>query len=386
MDLYIYDRSLNLVGINDSFDSLRWVRRHYKSGEFELHCPLTEYNLSLLSKGNIIHKKGDIEAGFIEYRNMKQESDGKESLVIKGRFLTGYINRRIIGESKIINTTSEMAMREIVNDNCIAPNDNKRIIPNLILGVARGYKRDINYQVQYGANLSEELENISDTSDLGHRINLDINNKRLVFDVYEGLDRSVNQNDNPRCIFSKEFDNIIEQEYTDSLNNYKNLCVIGGTGEGSSRKLATIGDSTGLDRFEVFNDQKGLSNEVDGTVMSDTDYSNLLIGKGNETLANSKEIQTFNSRVNLKSNLKYKIDFDIGDIVTMLSKRWNVTLDSRIIEIEEVYEENGLDINITFGANIPTLIDKIKIMNKQQPTSGGSITTTITDIDGGTFI
>lgn len=359
MEIYIFDRALNFKGIVDNFMSLQWTRRYYKSGEFELRCPLTTESLSLLQRENIIYKKDDIEAGYIEFRQLQQDQEGKEILIVKGKFLTGYLNRRIIWGTKIINDTCEKAMRILVEDNCINPTDTNRIIPNLVLGTLNNFTGSVNYQVSY-KNLADEIENLSNISNLGHRINFDITNKKMIFDVYKGLDRSVNQSTNPRAIFSKEFENILEQEYVDSLNNYKNVALIGGIGEGALRKLATVGSSTGLDRFELFNDQKSLSNVVNNVTMSDEEYTNLLIGKGNETLAETKEIQTFESKINLNSSLKYRTDFDLGDIVTCLSKRWEVTLDTRITEIEEVYEEQGQQINIVFGNNIPTLIDKIK--------------------------
>ena len=363
MELYIFNRGLEFQGIVDSFASLRWTRRHYKTGEFELQCALTFESLTLLSRENIIYKKGDIEAGYIETRQLKQDIEGKEILIVKGKFLTGYLNRRIIWGTEILNVTTEIAMRTLVNKNSIAPVDSNRIIPDLILGDLKNFTNVVDYQVSY-RNLNEELENLSDVSDLGHRVKFDFESRKLTFDVYKGLDRSVNQSINPRCIFSKEFENVLEQVYVDSLNNYKNLALVGGIGEGTARKLITLGTSSGLDRFEVFNDQKSLSNEADSVVMSDIDYTNLLIGKGNETLAETKEIKTFDSRINLNSNLKYKTDFDIGDIITIVSKKWGITLDSMITEIEEVYEEAGLNINITFGNNIPTLIDKIKRLIK----------------------
>jgi hypothetical protein len=367
MELYIFDRYLNFKGITDNFTSLRWVRRYYKSGEFELHCDLTQESLNLLKRENIIYKKGDSEAGYIEYRNLKQDAEGKEILILKGKFLTSYLNRRIVWGTEVLNATSEVAMRKLVADNCVAPADTNRIIPNLILGTLNNYMGNIDYQVSY-ANLEDELVNLSNVSDLGHRVKLDINNKKLIFDVYKGLNRSVNQSTNPRAIFSKEFENIHEQEYVDSLNNYRNLALVGGIGEGMDRKLATIGNSTGLDRFEVFNDQKSLVNteDIDGvsTTMSDADYTLLLIGKGNESLAETLEIKTFDSKININSNLVYKTDFDLGDIITIVSKKWGITLDSRITEIEEVYEEAGPQLNATFGNNIPILIDKIKQLIK----------------------
>jgi hypothetical protein len=388
MELYIFNRNMEFQGITEGYTSLRWTRRYFKAGEFELQCASTSESLILLQRENIIYKKGDTEAGFIEYRNLKQNSEGNEILIIKGKFLTGYLNRRIIWGAEILSGASEVAMRTLVNKNCIDPTDTNRIINNLILGNLNNYNDNVDYQVSY-KNLSEELENLSNISNLGYKVTFDAINKKLIFDVYKGLDRSVNQDINPRCIFSKEFENILEQEYVDSLNNYKNLALVGGVGEGSARKLTTVGNSIGLDRFEVFADQKGLSNEVNSVAMSDADYTNLLIGKGNEALSETKEIKTFDSKVNLNSNLKYKVDFDLGDIVTYLSKKWGITLDSRIIEVEEVYEESGQQINIVFGNNIPTLIDKIKSMSKQQSGAGGVSSTTsveLTNIDGGSFV
>lgn len=367
MELYIFNRNLEFQGIIDNFTSLQWTRRYYKSGEFELQCALTPESLSLLARENIIYKKGDTEAGYIEYRNLKQDQEGKEVLVIKGKFLTSYLNRRIIWGTEILNTTAEVAMRTLVNNNCIAPSDTNRIINYLILGTLNNFTGNVNYQVSY-ANLSDELENLSNISDLGHRVNFDITNKKLIFDVYSSLDRSINQSVNPRAIFSKEFENILEQEYVDSLNNYRNLALVGGIGEGAARKVVTVGSATGLDRFEIFVDQNNLVNTIDNggttTTMSDTDYTNLLIGKGNETLATRLQVTTFDSKINLNSNLTYKTDFDLGDIVTCVSKKWDLTLDTRITEIEEVYEESGQQINVTFGNNIPTLIDKIKQLTK----------------------
>lgn len=86
----------------------------------------------------------------------------------------------------------------------------------------------------------------------------------------------------------------------------------------------------------------------------------MLNDRGNNKLAETKEIQTFDSKINLTSNLVYKTDYDLGDIVTCTSKKWGITINSRITEIEEIYEEKGLSINATFGNNVPTLIDKIK--------------------------
>ncbi|MDR7870302.1 MAG: siphovirus ReqiPepy6 Gp37-like family protein [Tissierellaceae bacterium] len=355
MELYIFDRNLNFQGILESFFSLRWVRRYSKCGVFELHCSLTPETLGLLNRGNVIWKKGDLEAGYIEYRNLKQDSEGNEVLVVKGKFLTGYLGRRIIDETENFNTTSEIAIKELINKNCINPINPDRKINLLTLGELKNYTQNVNYQVSY-KNLLEEIESISNTSELGIRTLIDLQNNKLIFDVYKGLNRTAGQSINPPAIFNEEFENILEQEYTDSLHNYRNTALVAGEGEGSERELATIGQGIGLDRYELFVDARDLQKESRTT----QEYIELLQDRGNAKLAEYKEIKTFDSKINLRSNLIYKKDFNLGDIVTCTSKKWGITIDTTITEIEEVYEEDGFNINVVFGNEIPTLIDKIK--------------------------
>ena len=359
MELYIFDRELNFKGILESYFSLIWTRKYSKCGEFELHCNLTPETLKLLQRGNVIWKKGDLEAGYIEYRNLTQDTTGKEVLVLKGKFLTGYLNRRIVWDRQNLNTTSEFAIRELINKNAINPIDTDRKINLMALGEVKNYTQSLNKQVSY-KNLLETVEEIANTNDLGIRTLIDIQNKQMIFDIYEGLDRTAGQSINAPAIFSKEFENILEQEFTDSFNNYRNLALVAGEGEGSARELVTVGQGIGLDRFELFVDAKDLQSTDGDTTIPIEQYREMLEDRGLSKLSEHKEIQTFDSKINLNSNLVYKEDFDLGDIVTCTSKKWGITIDTRITEVEEVYEESGKQINVVFGNNIPTLIDVIK--------------------------
>lgn len=355
MELYIFDRDLNFQGMLESFFSLRWVRRYSKCGEFELHCSLTSETIELLKRENIIWKKGDLEAGYIEYRNLKHDRQDKEILMIKGKFLTGYLGRRIIWGIENLSTTAELAMRQLINNHAINPLDTDRKIDLLALGELKNYTQSLNKQISY-KNLLEEIESIANTSELGIRTLLDIENKQMIFDIYEGLDRTAGQSENALAIFSKEFENILEQEYTDSLNNYRNVTLVAGKGEGTERELVIVGQSTGLDRFEMFVDARDIQQDT----MTIEEYQAKLEDRGQSKLAENKEIQTFESKVNIKSNLEYGNDYNLGDLVTFVNKPWGITLNTRITEIEEIYEKTGKHINVTFGNNIPSLIDKIK--------------------------
>ena len=56
MDLKIYDKTLNFVGIVDNCSSIQWNRKYFETGNFELHAPINTNNLALLILENIITK------------------------------------------------------------------------------------------------------------------------------------------------------------------------------------------------------------------------------------------------------------------------------------------------------------------------------------------
>ena len=325
MELYIFDRDLNFQGILESFFSLIWTRRYSKCGEFELHCNLTPETIELLKRENIIWKKGDLEAGYIEYRNLSQDSNGQETLVVKGKFLTGYIGRRIIWGTENLNTTAELGIRELINNHAINTTNTDRKIDLFALGDLKNYTQTLKKQASY-KNLLETIEEIANTNELGIRTFIDIQNKQMIFDIYECTNRT-GQSVNAPAIFSKEFENILEQEYTDSLNNYRNVVLVAGEGEGTERELVIVGESTGLDRFEMFVDARDLQStkKVDDeeAPIPIEDYREMLESRGLSKLSEHKEVRTFDSKINLNSNLTYKEDFDLGDVVTRDSKVGN---------------------------------------------------------------
>lgn len=359
MELKIFNKDLEFIGIIEGFTSLRWIRRYYKSGEFELHCLLTTDTINFLKKDNIIYI-GNGEAGYIAERKLDLDSNGKESLVVKGFSLTQYLNRRINWGRLIITDTAENVMRKLVTNNAIHPTDLKRIIPHLALSEIKNLTKRIDYQNSFG-NVVECLESIAKSVEYGFNIYFDINQKKMIFETYEGVNRSINQSENPPCIFSREFENIYSQTYTDSNDNYRNTALIAGAGEDDARKLTEISQGNGLDRYELFVDARDLSDKDGEQDIPWNQYESLLIQRGNEKLAECTEVTTFESKINVRGNLIYKSDFDLGDVVTCHDKKWGITIDTRITEIEEVYESNKVEINVTFGNNIPTLIDKIKM-------------------------
>lgn len=351
--LKIIDIDFNYLAEIDDYESLAWRRRWHKPGDFELHINVNKQYTEQLQKGNIV-LFGD-KAGIIRHREIKIDDTGKggEELVIKGSSLSCIVGRRITippagyAYDKV-TANIETIMKGYVDRNCINPVDTKRKIPLLELASdqARGMKTT--YQTRL-KQLDEELEKLSLVSGLGWDITLDIENKKWVFDVFEGRSLTAGQAVNPPVIFSVDFDNIKAQQYVDSESGYRNIAYVGGQGEGVDRAITEVGEDTaGLDRYETFVDARDLEDEIN------------LPDRGRQKLSEMQEIKTFESEIMTDGPFRYGEDWDLGDIVTVQNKKWDLTLDTRITEVTEIYEKDGFRVEVTFGSNIPTLVEKIK--------------------------
>ncbi|UII56717.1 siphovirus ReqiPepy6 Gp37-like family protein [Cytobacillus spongiae] len=374
MNIFVFNTNFEMLGIIDTFISLIWRREFYKTGTFEFHLNLPEgvenddettfQLIQLLQKGHILVKEDSPEeAAYIE--NLILDEQENEILTVSGYFVDNIISiRTVLGDMNKSGSVEEV-IKYFIDKNAVTPSDPNRVIPGLVLSPNIGISKLANEVNSYG-NLAQLTEELALKYDTGWRVLFDLANKNYIFDVYEGRDLSVGQSENPRAIFSLEFENVHQQKFTDSDSGFRNVAIVAGQGEGADRKLVFINNNFGgFERKELFVDARDLSSSIqseDGTqiILNDEEYEALLEERGKLKLAETQPIQTFDSGISVTSNLIYKQDFDLGDIVTVKNDRWGVLLNTRITTVEEVYENDTVDIRVNFGSNIPTLIDRIQ--------------------------
>ena len=374
MELYVYSSDMVLQGIIEKIASLIWTRRYWTCGEFKLLVPFTEEHSRMLVKNNIIMKRGDDEAAQIRYVHITKNSQGLEEIEVQGKFLIAWIGKRIVKKQIITKDTTQSILYRIVRENITSPNDSARKIPNVSIATddADTGSGQIDYTSEQYVNAQLAAETAAKAAKLGIRVTTNARTGKHTFSVYKGRDLTAgNAAGNAPCIFSQEFDNIVEQEYTNSVENLKTTAYIGGEEkEGVARKVAEVGGSAaGLSRDEVFINATDIvqeyENESGQTVtLTTAQYLALLSARGVEELEQYAETLAFGSKINTNANLKYGTDYDLGDRVTCINKRWNVRIDVRITEIAETYETSGEEIDITFGESLPTLLTQIRQITK----------------------
>ena len=343
MELYVYGNTRQLAGVVESFEYLRWARRYSQCGAFELKAIATPDNIALLTLGHLLWKSDDEEVGIIEHLEMAQAD--KETITVSGRFATSFLARRIIWGAETLSGDLSVCALQLINNHLIVPSDTNRQIADVsftspALGV------EVNTQVSY-KNLMDTIAGFCDASDRGFKTVFDPLTGHLTVTLYAG---AVSQ-----AVFSREYENLTSQTYTQSAMDYANAALIGGEGEGVSRVLVSIAETAGEARREVFVDAKDLRQEDFGA-----GYTHALLYRGQNKLSELSMAHSFDAEVNPHGNLRYKVDFDLGQVVTVLSKKWGVTLAARITEIEESYDASGQTLNIVFGKGALSLLQKLK--------------------------
>ena len=344
MEVRIYNAELYRIGQIENQTSIIWTRKFYEAGNFEIHAPITPQNLKLFVAGNIVSIKGAKEAGVIEDIE-KEESDIKNEITIKGRFLSSYADRRVIKGTVNYDTAKiENVMRELLTK-C-------EKIPLVELGELHGFTPTISFQATY-RNLQTVLNKIAKYGLIGYRFTPDFDNHKIIFDTMQGIDHSYAQNKNKRVLFTESYNNLKNAIYKYNSQALKTRAIVGGQGEGAARTIVTVGSGNGLNLRETFVDARDLS--PDG--LTEAQYKAALYQRGEEALNEARVAESLESEVDPQTNFTYKEDYDLGDIVTVKKKSWGLYMNQRLTEIQEVYEYGNGYVVPTLGNPLPERID-----------------------------
>lgn len=353
MNFYLLDNNLNYIKIIELYRSMIWTNRYYTPGDFELYAPATKDLLNTVQRGYYIVRDDDLtQCMIISNFEVKTDIENGDYITITGQDLKSILNRRIIWTQTVLNGNVETMIRQLVTQNAIRPTIAARTISRLVLGDTIGLTGTI--EAQYtGDNLGETISLICQTYHIGYDVKLDMENKQFVFVLFQGQDRTYDQNVNPRVIFSNEYENLLTTDYTYNSEEYKNVALVAGEGEGTARKTATIGTASDLNRFELFVDARDISSN-NGEI-SANEYTNLLLERGTQNLAETIIKEDINGEVETNYTYKLNVDYFLGDIVEVIND-YGVSTTPRITEVIECHDENGYTCVPTFAADETSII------------------------------
>ncbi len=371
IELHIYDINFNRLAIIDVYEEVEFKPKYNGHSICFLTVEGNKKNADLLlvnedeleKELRIIVRSDDPNRGYIIET---AQFEDKEKTVIEViayslSIMTSW--RWIIGQQRFQGKIEDV-LKGFVRTNCINTSSPSRIIPNLVLGINEGINilADESYTQK---ELDIALWEMCEKNEVSFEILMNHDAKKYVFSTFKGVDRSSEQEANPHITFTKEFENVISQSYTDDKSNYKSTAYVAGEGEENNRTIVEVGETfSGFNRREVFFDARDLQSEYneDGetVIIPQNEYIDLLKERGNNRKQDYQRIRTFESEANLHSQFKFNEDYFLGDVVTNRNDDLGIVMHQRIVGVKEVFNREGYTLNLEYGTAIPTLLDKIK--------------------------
>lgn len=350
MDIYVLDGLNGAIGMFDNYQSVIWNKQYFGQDDLQLVTAATEENLELLQIGKLLVRDMDItEDGYknlmlIQSRSISFDDETGWMLTITGKGLKNLLARRIIwAQLNYDNVTIEDMIRDVITQNVISPSDSNRAIDNFVLGDKQNFTDTAEIQL-FSENIAEWLENICTQYNYGWDVV--IKNNQYVFILYKGTDRSYNQDAVAPVVFSPEYDNLYSSTYSHNQDNYVNAALVGGEGDGTQKRTTTIGEATGLDRYEGYIDGSSVSSN--GEIITLDTYLNLLKSYGEEQIKQFQKTQTFEGEIEPNGMYKLNVDYFLGDVVQIENEK-GIQATPRITEIIYSEDSNGVSIVPTFS-------------------------------------
>lgn len=354
MDLYLWKHADNClfqkIAVIDYAISVIWVRRFQEEGEFEIYLPASKELFSLLSEGYRIITKGNEDSCAMQVESIQLTTDSEEGdhLIVKGHSAENILGQRIITHQTNVSGRADDAVYTLIFSNVVNPEEESRKIPEFSIQYEQVSDTQMQTQLD-GENLLEAVKSLCISAKMGFQVAF--SSTGFVFRLYQGLDRTLNQNENAPVVFSPEFDNLGSTEYLYDISTYYNLIQESGEGEGVDRKQVTVTESEnirGLYLREKFIQAETISSSTDEGQMDEETYFRILRQRAEENLRKAKETKEFSGEVLNTEMYQFGKDYNLGDKVT-IRNQYGIQGTAVVTEITEVEDSEGYRLIPTFS-------------------------------------
>lgn len=326
MECNVYNSMLEKQDIVTEFVSMRWEERYSDVGSFYIVVNKTKEALQTFKVGNFV---GVRPYDTLMYIYSIEDKNGQ--IWAYGAEAKHLLNTRIYDGTIRCNNV-ESSLKSAVMQS--------RPLPIWGTTESKGLTATLDSQRSYNS-LLELSKAWCDMADYGFRFKHDRANKKLLYDVYEGVERK-------NEVFAEKLRNMLDLTRIVSEKQFANVAVVLGSGEGEDRKKVVVGDvdTTGFARSEIYVDARDLTQEEGQT---ESVYLELLKTRGLEKLKERQKSDEIDFEISSEGLNK---DFFVGDVVTCLLPEYGFSAKIRISGFSTTYERNVQKTSLSLGVPI----------------------------------
>lgn len=377
MDVLRLDRSSYLPDkLIEGYESMIWTERFLPSGDFQMKTTLVDETVKLLPEMSLISLRDTKEVMYVTTHDYSYNSDGYFEVTIKGKSVDTFVQHRTLeGPYKkkykmARNYTRAEASAILLWNSLVNPTENDvtragpwtrstlDTIPNFAISdsstVGSGSKR----KWLTGGQVYPQLIDFLGKNHLGIRtirpdsgpakiVSVSTNDKGIIsyntvtnttkmrLDLYNGVDRSRNQQTRNRIIFHQMSDHVVDPKYLRSIETHATMAfVVSSVGiiyvYRNRPRDKVLG---GWDRRVVWVD--GGEPETEDTDVDDdltkaqirnrnaairAEFKEDLPEAGEIALENNDRTNLFEGQISENVAYKYNRDYFLGDQVTLMGE------------------------------------------------------------------
>lgn len=331
-----------------------WIERYRQAGEFQLVADASSDIRSLLPIGALISHVDSTEVMIVENHEISETRGKPTEIVISGRGFETIFEQRIVGSNKVFPTSTGVTdyilaadqvwnqAVTLISDHIHASSliDDDNALPYItILSELSGSGTAISRSLKRGTLYSRLLE-LLDPDDLGIKVirpgpwsPLGSASPNIAVVIHAGTDRS------DEIIFSYDTGDIESADYLWSNKKLKNAALVTG------RWVEVWVDTSDVNynRRVMQVDASDIDNAFT-SAPTGADLANVIAWmetRGRDALSAQNEVALTKAEVSKDGNRsKYRVDFEVGDIVTVVGD-YNAASTMRISEYVEIEDEKG---------------------------------------------
>ena len=191
------------------------------------------------------------------------------------------------------------------------------------------------------------------------RCRYDYQANTITAEVWQGLDRTQEQTENPFVTFSDGFGNLVEVDASKDTSNYRNYAIVCGQDQAENRKVAYVDLSGGGYKKILYVDAK--NERWDPEKQTEAEYLASLQQIGLDKLLDYTSIINVDIQA-AASGFVYRQDWDLGDRVDAIVKDIGLAMQARIITVREVFKKGNHTIEIELGDKKLTQLKKARLI------------------------
>jgi hypothetical protein len=337
------ETELSLGETINGYTSVTWVERYRDPGDFKIEARLSSGLRDLLPIGSFVTHLNTETVMTVENHNIKQPKDEDPEITISGRCFTSFLENRILGDQALTNEITDYTLASdatwdqavlLINDHIIDPaNVNGRLIGVDVDNTASGTVTTEARTLRPG-DVHQAVLDILKVDDLGIRsIRPTPTDPLTYFTIYRGDDIS------STVRFSWMRGDLEELEYFYSNKKFKNRAMVMGrwvqatinpTGALNYDQRTMLVDASWIDERQPAYPAGGALALIIAAMQI----------TGDQALKAQTNVAITRADVSENTNLRYRRDYQLGDLVTV-DGDFGSSAVMRVIEYAEIEDETG---------------------------------------------